>query len=38
MNVKVVINVEETTKDDIRAFVQMIRDWELRTPRSNITG
>ena len=38
MNVKVVINCQETTQDDIRAFVQMIREWELRTPRSSITG
>jgi len=38
MNVKVVINVKETTKDDIRDFVQMIREWELRTPRANICG
>jgi len=38
MNVKVVINVKETTKDDIRDFIQMIREWELRTPRSTIRG
>ena len=38
MNVKVVINCQDTTQDDIRAFVQMIREWELRTPRSSITG
>jgi len=38
MNVKVVINCQETTQDDIRAFVQMIREWELRTPKSSITG
>jgi len=38
MNVKIVINSQEMTKDDIRAFVQMIREWELRTPRSSITG
>ncbi len=38
MNVKIVINCQETTQDDIRAFVQMIREWELRTPRSSITG
>jgi len=38
MNVKVVINCQDTTQDDIRAFVQMIREWELRTPKSNITG
>ena len=38
MNVKVVINCQDTTQDDIRAFVQMIREWELRTPKSSITG
>jgi len=38
MNVKIVINSQDATQDDIRAFVQMIREWELRTPRSNITG
>lgn len=38
MNVKIVINSQETTQDDIRAFVHMIREWELRTPRSSITG
>jgi len=38
MNVKIVINSQDATQDDIRAFVQMIREWELRTPKSNITG
>ena len=38
MNVKILINVKETTKDDIRDFVQMIREWELRTPRASIAG
>jgi len=38
MNVKVVINVKEMTQDDIRDFVQMIREWELRTPKANICG
>jgi len=38
MNVKIVINSRDTTQDDIRAFVQMIREWELRTPKSSITG
>ena len=38
MEAKIVINVRETDKDDIRAFVQMIREWELRTPKSSIYG
>jgi len=33
-----VINVKETTKDDIRDFVKMIREWELRTPKATICG
>ena len=38
MNAKVVINTKEMTKDDIRDFVQMIREWELRTPKATICG
>jgi len=38
MNVKVVINGEEMTRDDIRNFVQMIREWELKTPKATIRG
>ena len=38
MNVKIVINSREMTKDDIRDFVQMIREWELRTPKATICG
>lgn len=38
MNVKVVINVKEMTKDDISDFVRMIREWELRTPKATICG
>ena len=38
MNVKIVINAQKTTKEDIRAFVQLIREWELRTPESSIVG
>lgn len=38
MNVKIVINAKETTQEDIRAFVQMIREWELKTPRTSIVG
>ena len=38
MKVKIVINVKETTQDDIRDFVQMIREWELRTPKATICG
>ena len=38
MKVKIVINTQETTKDDIRALVKLIREWELRTPRTSIVG
>ncbi len=38
MNAKVVISVEETTMADISAFVQMIREWELKTPEATIVG
>jgi len=38
MNVKIVLNCKDMTKEDIRTFVQMIRDWELRTSTANIVG
>lgn len=38
MEVKIVINVKNVSKEDIRSFIQMIRDWELRTPRATIVG
>ena len=38
MNVKIVINAKETTKDDIRSLIQMMREWELKTPKSTIVG
>ena len=38
MNVKIVFDTRTTTQEDIRAFVEMVREWELRTPRSNVAG
>ena len=38
MKVKIVLNITNMNKEDIRAFVQMIREWELRTPMAEITG
>ena len=38
MKVKIVISATGMTKEDMRAFVQMIREWELRTPRAQIVG
>ena len=38
MQVKIVLNVRGMSKEDIRGFVQMIRDWELRTPKAEIVG
>jgi len=36
MNVKIVFDARKTDKDDIRAFVQMVREWELRTPEASV--
>ena len=38
MEIKIVLNITNMDKEDIRAFVQMIREWELRTPRAEIAG
>lgn len=38
MEVKIVLNITNMNKEDIRAFVQMIREWEMRTPRAQIAG
>ena len=38
MEVKIVLNITNMNKEDIRAFIQMIREWELRTPRAQIIG
>ena len=38
MNVKIVFDARTATKEDIRAFVEMVREWELRTPRANVAG
>ena len=38
MKVKIVISATGMNKEDIRAFVQVIREWELRTPRAEIAG
>ena len=38
MKVKIVLNITNMNKEDIRAFVQMIREWELRTPMAEIAG
>lgn len=38
MEVKIVLNITNMNKEDIRAFIQMIREWELRTPRAEIVG
>jgi len=38
VEVKIVLNVKEMSKEDIRAFVQMIREWELRTPKATVAG
>ena len=38
MQVKIVLNVKEMEKADIREFIRMIRDWELRTPKAEVVG
>jgi len=38
MNVKMMLNAENVSKEDLRAFIQKIREWELRTPRTIIVG
>jgi len=38
LDVKIVINARYTTMDDIKSLVQMIREWELKTPHTTIAG
>ena len=38
MQVRIVLTVNEMEKPDIRDFIGMIREWELRTPSSDIIG
>lgn len=38
MKVTIIINTKNTTKEDIRSFLQLVREWELRAPRTEITG
>ena len=38
MEVKIVLNITSVNKEDVRAFVQMIREWELRTHSAQIDG
>jgi len=38
VQVRIVLTVKEMEKPDIRDFIGMIRDWELRTPSSEVVG
>ena len=38
MKVKMILNAENMTKEDLRRFIQVIREWELKTPKSTIVG
>lgn len=38
MKVKMILNADNMTKADLRAFIQKIREWELKTPKSQIVG
>ena len=36
MKVKIVLNADNMTKEDLRSFIQKVREWELLTPRAQI--
>lgn len=38
MKAEVVLNFENVSKEDLRAFMQLIREWELRTPEATNIG
>ncbi len=38
MKAKMTMNIQDMTKDDLRAFIQRIREWEIATPMSTIVG
>ena len=38
MQVRIMLTVKEMEKPDIRDFIGMIREWELRTPSSQVVG
>lgn len=38
MKLEMIVNADNMTKEDLRAFIQTIREWELRTPKSQIVG
>lgn len=38
MQVKMVLNANNLSKEGLRSFIQAIREWELRTPKSEVVG
>lgn len=38
MKVKMIVNADNMTREDLRAFIQRIREWELTTKRGDIVG
>ncbi len=38
MKAKMVLNVDNMTQEDLRYFIRVIREWELRTPKSKVVG
>jgi len=38
MEITIVINAKNTSQEDIRSFLQTVKEWELRTPKTDITG
>ncbi len=38
MEVRMTINAKEITREDLRRFIQLLREWELRTPKTTIVG
>ena len=36
MQIKMVLNATNLFKEDLRSFIQAVREWELRTPKSEV--
>lgn len=37
MEAKIIFDTQNTSKEDIRSLIQMVREWELRTPRADVS-
>jgi hypothetical protein len=38
MKAKIVLTAEKVDKEDLRSLIQLLREWELKTPQSTILG